>query len=985
MILWGYGVQPNTTSCSNNGHGPTAISSSQLALNHAGLIAAGACSEMQFSQVLLSCGSGATAARALNSVLENLDGHAASIESALPALQSSCGPFLPTASLSQFNISQLQQLQQLQQLNAQSGNAFQQLHPILLPSAEQWADSEARCKPLVCFDFFKANAEHLVGASGGDALQAQAIQTQKRSAMFANSDVLEQLQLANHIINNQSTPILGVNCSEGQVPTLGQHVPSSQCFSSLESPSQVVPSDSLQGNAAAHSPFAQTSVASPQLAGTPSPIPGTPQPAGYENAPENTVCLKGSLCPASRSICCSQQVVRSHGQLQSGCVALRGSFCCEDIQCSEKSCSSIECGLTNVAPAVNPTPTNFSIAVSPQTPSVTFGGNFVQSNSPQNGFLASSASSSPMNLRSVCGTPTPSIASTCSELSTRSRAGSISASRSEGLEEKKQAFEHRFDPESPKDNSSNISKKKKSKSVSVSELSPEELKDKRSRQAQKARMARKKETPEKRKRRLAKLAAYAAERRRNESEEERERRLQDMRERQKKRVQQKKKLQQQIGGRLNRSSDTDDSQRCQKPSEDFALEDAAAGRKIPGSESADKKTHSPVEREMPARTSSVSSTPAASPPLVVPSLQQLVTVLAGGVGAVGGVDPAFTVTQVVAQVAPGSTTLSTRVARLRPILPKPQETAQTAGETKTKALGLKDIGPAARSPGRTAETTLMPPMGNPQQPHLGYPTPSTLSSCSSPAHSQLSDFDIPSPLSISDRSTPLEFSPTGAHDLDSPRSACGAAKRSLPRPQRTNESAVTHKDCLVPRDADFPPSRSKTTFMQVDFQQSQNASSEFLTAPSTAEFPIESAPTASSQQHRAPSDDHVNLDELGYTPLREVMSPSDAEATVRCLREGLQTPPPSDCNEDTQQLPPSQILSSHHSHSVHSLNFQPTSGQMDPAPGFESLLCPTPGLADHHGSALPAHHDSHQSQDQANILQNAIFLSQLNMPSEYGN
>ena len=76
---------------------------------------------------------------------------------------------------------------------------------------------------------------------------------------------------------------------------------------------------------------------------------------------------------------------------------------------------------------------------------------------------------------------------------------------------------------------------------------------------------------------------------------------------------------------------------------------------------------------------------------MVPSLQQLVTVLAGGVGAVGGVDPAFTVAQVVAQVAPGSTTLSTRVARLRPILPKPQRTAQPAIDAKVRKTNQQEI------------------------------------------------------------------------------------------------------------------------------------------------------------------------------------------------------------------------------------------------------------------------------------------------------
>ena len=136
---------------------------------------------------------------------------------------------------------------------------------------------------------------------------------------------------------------------------------------------------------------------------------------------------------------------------------------------------------------------------------------------------------------------------------------------------------------------------------------------------------------------------------------------------------------------------------------------------------------------------------------------------------------------------------------------------------------------------------------------------------------------IPSPLSISDRSTPLEFSPTGAHDLDSARSACGPAKRSLPRPQRTTESAVTHKECLVPRNSDFPPSRSKTNFLQVDFQQTRSAPSEFLRAPSTAEFPIDSASSTSSQQHSASSDDHVNLDELG------VSRPSDMVVNITSM------------------------------------------------------------------------------------------------------
>lgn len=170
----------------------------------------------------------------------------------------------------------------------------------------------------------------------------------------------------------------------------------------------------------------------------------------------------------------------------------------------------------------------------------------------------------------------------------------------------------------------------------------------------------------------------------------------------------------QSGGPANPNSEEDDSsvQQLQQV-EEFALEDGAVTGSEVAMEESENKTSSPSERELPTRNSSVSSKPASSPPLVVPQLQQLVTVLAGGVGTVGGVDPAFTVAQVVAQVAPGSATLSTRVARLRPILPKPQGTAQSAGESKvsitrietgeiTQSSMSRDVFNLVRSPTLTA-------------------------------------------------------------------------------------------------------------------------------------------------------------------------------------------------------------------------------------------------------------------------------------------
>lgn len=58
-----------------------------------------------------------------------------------------------------------------------------------------------------------------------------------------------------------------------------------------------------------------------------------------------------------------------------------------------------------------------------------------------------------------------------------------------------------------------------------------------------------------------------------------------------------------------------------------------------------------------------------TPSVTVPALQQILAVLAAGTAV--ATDPAVTVAQVTARLAPGGTTLSTRVARLRPILPKP--------------------------------------------------------------------------------------------------------------------------------------------------------------------------------------------------------------------------------------------------------------------------------------------------------------------------
>ncbi|OQR72958.1 hypothetical protein BIW11_01213 [Tropilaelaps mercedesae] len=402
-------------------------------------------------------------------------------------------------------------------------------------------------------------------------------------------------------------------------------------------------------------------------------------------------------------------------------------------------------------------------------------------------------------------------------------------------------------------------------------------------------------------------------------------------------------------------------------------------------------------------TSTGSASATSTTSVTVPSLQQLLAVLAGGA------DPAVTVAQVTARLAPGGTTLSTRVARLRPILPKPALHAHKTDPLNLKSVCLQ-LAPGSVSGGTLAATgsSLPTPSGNSPTDGiaarisaLNYPTPSTLSSCSSPTQSQLSDFDIPSPLSISDRSTPLDFSP--AVDIAStrsdnvPRELTPKNSSERTRTQSTNHNNNSHKHLLGDRASGFMPigfsvnaasqsSASSTLSSVPDQFLATRASPEFIAeTPITLNTNHTPGPIDSNRTAAQPGHGHVNLDELRYAPIGEVLStrtsPPGASANSSVtLRGGLHTPPPSECAVEAQTLGQPQMLSSR-SHSLHSLNFQPSAGHIEAPPGFESLLCTTPGPAEHSNAGGCPGHGSPATppSDGSNILQNAIFLSQLNI------
>ncbi|OQR72957.1 hypothetical protein BIW11_10048, partial [Tropilaelaps mercedesae] len=414
------------------------------------------------------------------------------------------------------------------------------------------------CKPWIYVDLFKSNNQHVVTAEG----QNQAVQVAKK--VVTGSVPLDQL--AGQLVtgSGQGT-ILGLGCSEGQVPCLSQQL-ASPVFPSLGSPSQVVPSECTAGHGP-HSPFTQPG--SPALASTP---------------PAETSCGGSSpagLCPIATSpgaaSCCSQGSIPAPSTAHMTCsvVQLNGSFCCQEMNQCDGHCPSLSCGAPTVPSTPNAGPAsttsvlvpNYTIVNQQQpsqpnpTPQLSYSG--VGSYLPsvalsQTGYAGSPAcsTSSSTASRSVCGTPTPSIASTCSEppVAVRPRTESTSATRTESnqhhhaersnrSEEERRTVTVKNESSGETAGSAQESRKAKRRVRINNEQNPvdnERLQDKRQRQAKKARLARQRESPEQRKKRLEKLAAYAAKRRATETPEERERRLQDMRTRQKERVRRKK-------------------------------------------------------------------------------------------------------------------------------------------------------------------------------------------------------------------------------------------------------------------------------------------------------------------------------------------------------------------------------------------------------------------------------------------------------------
>lgn len=373
-----------------------------------------------------------------------------------------------------------------------------------------------RCKPWIYVDLFKSNNQHVVTAEGqNQAASAATVQVAKK-VLTTGSVPLDQL--AGQLVtgSGQGT-LLSLGCSEGQVPCISQQLTSS-VFPSLGSPSQVVPSECTGGHGP-HSPFTQP--ASPPLASTP------PAEASCGGSSPTTTGLCALAASPATATCCSQgpiPAVPPTAHMTCSVVQLNGSFCCQEMNQCDGHCPSLSCGAPTVpstvsdsgpASATSVLVPNYAIvsqhqpSQQPPPPPLSYSGvghylpSVTLSQAAYAGSPACSTSSSSATSRSVCGTPTPSVVSSCSEpsITARSRAESTSTTRSEG-------DQHAEQPNHPKQEKRTVNIKQEPSSDSTAptqetrkakrrtrnngqnSIDNERLQDRRQRQAKKARLAR---------------------------------------------------------------------------------------------------------------------------------------------------------------------------------------------------------------------------------------------------------------------------------------------------------------------------------------------------------------------------------------------------------------------------------------------------------------------------------------------------------------